>query len=65
MLPKLQQYQPNAANQMYSEIPNKEILWKEDDSDLFGKMIGAELKTLSRKNQFLAKREIRNILFTI
>ena len=50
---------------MYSEIPNKEILWKEDDNDLFGKMIGAELKTLSRKNQFLAKREIRNILFTI
>lgn len=62
---KLQQYQPSAANQTHSEIPNKEILWKEDDNDLFGKMIGAELKTLSRKNQFLAKREIRNVLFTI
>ena len=65
VVPKLQQYQPNAANQMYSETPNKEILWKEDDNDLFGKMIGAELKTLSGKKQFLAKREIRNILFTI
>ena len=65
VLSKLQQYQPNAPNQMHSEIPNKEILWKEDDNDLFGKMIGAELKTLSRKNQFLAKREIRNVLFTI